>query len=401
MPEIQVNLFGELTVRAGENCIRETDSRQRKVWLLLAYLLFHHDRIVKPAELLGVIWSEEECEAASPGAIKTLLYRLRRELERLYKGAGKQLILHIDGGYCWNGDVAMHMDTEEFSRRCEALADGEDPGLAAGLLGLYRGEFLASFSSEFWVTPHAVYFHNLYMDLLLRTLPELEAAGQHEDILQLCRKAAAVEPFHEEIHCRLMAACIALKKYKEAMEVYTRLRDRFQSELGIVPSDETRAYYAEAARCGAQSALTAEVLRESLNEKDSRLGALICDFDFFRVLYQSMARSVMRSGIAVHLALVTMKGIRVAESDEKRWEKLRLALEDAIRCSLRRGDSATACSNSQFVFMLPHANYENTEKVCARIASAYHKKVSRLELGLNFEVFPIEPDDKENLQWIR
>ena len=136
MPEIQVKLFGELTVRAGENCIRETDNRQRKVWLLLAYLLFHHGRTVKPHELIDILWSEEEREAASPGAIKTLLYRLRHELERLWKGAGKQLILHIDGGYSWNDEITTVIDTDEFNRCCEAMETGADAMQAAEVLGL-------------------------------------------------------------------------------------------------------------------------------------------------------------------------------------------------------------------------------------------------------------------------
>jgi hypothetical protein len=224
---------------------------------------------------------------------------------------------------------------------------------------------------------------------------------RYDDMVRLCKAASASEPFHEEIHCYLMKAYIAQKKFKEAMEVYTNLRDRFQSELGIIPSEEIRAIYAEAARCGSQYVLTAETLRENLNEKDSLAGALICDYDFFRVLYQSMARSVLRTGIAVHLALLTMKGSRVKPSDEKRWDRLSHNLEETIRHSLRRGDSAAACTRSQYVIMLPQANYENSCRVCERILNVYYKKTSRLDVEVDYEVFPIQPDNKENLQWIR
>jgi hypothetical protein len=282
-----------------------------------------------------------------------------------------------------------------------ASAPEENPEETASLLELYRGEFLSRFSAEFWVTPHAVYYHNVYIGALLRILPVLEENRQYSVMLRLCRAAAVNEPFHEEIHACLMKAYIGLKKYKEAVEVYTDLRDRFRSELGVVPSEELRGIYAEAARCGSQYVLTAEDLINNLNEKDAPGGALICDYDFCRVLYQSMARSVLRSGIAVHLALFTVQAGRVDKTDEKRWEKILAQLEDTIRCSLRRGDSAAACTASQYVIMLPQANYENSCRVCERILSGYYKKASRLDAEVSYEVFPIQPDSKENLQWIR
>ena len=128
---------------------------------------------------------------------------------------------------------------------------------------------------------------------------------------------------------------------------------------------------------------------------------MICEFDFFRLLYRSLARSIARNGYAVHLALVTMQGRNVTEQNERRWKKLCSNVEESIRTSTRRGDSATQCSTSQFLVMLPRANYENSCMVCERIERAYYRKNSRLDIELSFEVFPLEPDDKENLQWIR
>ena len=400
VPKIYVNMFGEFSLHTDNAEIRETDSRSRKVWLLLAYLLFHHARPVKPGELMSILWPEGE---KAPGALKTLLYRVRTELDKLWEGAGKELILFRQNGYIWNSDIPLQLDCEEFDRHYDTLAASGESSTeeTVALLDLYRGDFLTHFSTELWVTPHAVYYHNLYIESLLGILPVLEENRQFDDMLRLCRAAAAGEPFHEGIHCCLMKAYIGQKKYKEAMEVYTELRDRFQSELGVVPSEEIRSIYAEAARCGSQHILNAESLRENLNEKDSLAGALICDYDFFRVLYQSMARSVLRSGIAVHLALLTMKGRRVEITNEKRWEKLSAHLEETIRHSLRRGDSAAACTTSQYVIMLPQANYENSCRVCERIISGYYKKVSRLDIDINYEVFPIQPDSKENYQWIR
>jgi hypothetical protein len=184
------------------------------------------------------------------------------------------------------------------------------------------------------------------------------------------------------------------------MEIYRKLKERLLSELGVLPGDEVRALYHEAKKINNYHTLSVENLKEQLRESNAPDGALVCEYDFFRVLCHSMSRSVLRNGIAIHLALITMKGKKVSELDGKRWEKLQSGLQDTIRCSLRRGDSAARCSASQFVIMLPRANYENSCMVCERISRAYYQKYSRFDAELRFDVFPIQVDDKENLRWI-
>jgi hypothetical protein len=158
--------------------------------------------------------------------------------------------------------------------------------------------------------------------------------------------------------------------------------------------------YHEAIKSSNEFAISVEMLQDQLKEVNDIGGALICEFDFFRVLCHSMTRSILRSGIAVHLALITMRGKKVTEHDTNRWSKLQADLQDVLRLSLRRGDSLARCSASQYVIMLPRANYENSCMVCERIIRAYYQKHSRLDVDLRYDVFPIELDDKENLKWM-
>ena len=113
-----------------------------------------------------------------------------------------------------------------------------------------------------------------------------------------------------------------------------------------------------------------------------------------------MARSVMRNGIAVHIALISAVS-KDGEFSNKRREKVMANIEDSIRYSLRRGDSAAKCSATQYVIMLPRANYENSCMVCERILKAYYKKNARNDVQIRYEVCALEPDDKENYQWIK
>ena len=42
-------------------------------------------------------------------------------------------------------------------------------------------------------------------------------------------------------------------------------------------------------------------------------------------------------------------------------------LQEQVRTGLRRGDVAARCSVSQYILMLPQANYENSCMVCRRL----------------------------------
>ena len=66
-------------------------------------------------------------------------------------------------------------------------------------------------------------------------------------------------------------------------------------------------------------------------------------------------------------------------------------LEDQIRISLRRGDAVARCSGSQYILMLPQANYENSCMVCERIVGAFSRRYPHSPVQLQYAVHPLEP----------
>lgn len=404
MSKMTVKMFGDFTISYEGETVSDSDNRSKKLWLLLAYLLYNRNRVLKQNELIELLWSENERGANPTGALKTLFYRLRSELDKLFYGAGKQLIISRNNGYIWNGDFEVELDCEIFDELKKTISEcgGDALEETVAMLRLHDGEFLSRLNGEFWVIPIATYYHNEYIMHCLRIFPLLLEAGRNEEIIEFCKTAALIEPFHDGIHGYYMRAYIAMGKQDRAVEIYQKYSDRLLSELGIIPSDEIREIYREAVKSNNGFSLTVDALRDQLKEDDSGPGgALVCEYDFFRILYFSTARSVMRSGIAVHLVLMTVTGKHGAELETKKREKYMANLEDTIRHSLRRGDSASRCSASQYVIMLPRANYENSCMVCERILKAYIKNYSYPDAEFRYEVFPIQPDEKEGFQWMR
>ena len=52
--KLRVQMLGDFSLRAGDNQISDTEGRSRKVWLLLAYMIYNRDRTVSQEELVEV-----------------------------------------------------------------------------------------------------------------------------------------------------------------------------------------------------------------------------------------------------------------------------------------------------------------------------------------------------------
>ena len=287
-------------------------------------------------------------------------------------------------------------DVEEFDRLCRLGASAADDGqkleydLAA--LELYRGDFLPKLSSESWVIPISAYYHNLYLQTVSEALDLLEARNEMEKAAALSRRATEIEPYEESLYQHLMRELLALGDLKSVITVYQGMSDLLFSTFGIMPSDESKALYRQAARTSNDQAVTLGFLREQLREGDDLPGALFCEYDFFRIIYRAEARSVARTGDAVHIGLLTVTGHDGQALPKRSMDVCMENLKNLLCINLRRGDVATRCSVSQYIVMLPQANYENACMVMERIVRAFFRQYPHSPAQLRYSVQPLEPN---------
>ena len=389
---LSIRMLGGFTISYEDQRISDQDNRSRKVWALIAYFIFHRKRIIPQEELLDLLWTDDQQNNNPTGALKAMIHRARNTLDALWPNAGKDLILHQGSGYTWNRAYSCNVDIDQFELLCKPSADGHhNAAQDVEALRVYRGTFLPNMSSETWVIPVAAYYHNCYIQRLLEALPVLLQQEQYGDVAALCQAAIAVEPFHEEIHCFYMRALLAMGDRNGAVRIYQKLRESLFSNFCILPSEETRALYHEATKTINDHTVEIDTLQQQLKEEFQH-GALICEYDFFRILYHSMERSMARSGVAAHIAVLTVEGRHGIQLSRKQQETAVNHLEEHIRMGLRRGDAAARCSVSQFVIMLPQANYENSCMVCNRLVRSYFRKHPRSDIDIKFTVCPILPD---------
>ena len=391
---LRVQMLGGISLHKGETRIDDSGNRSRKLWLVLAHMIYNRRRVIPQEELIGLLWSEEESSANPANALKTMLHRVRAMLDQLEPGAGHRLIVRREGSYAWNTDVPITFDVEEFDQLCRSAEQQAEGRLALRLqaLALYRGDFLSKLSTEPWVVPIAAYYHNLYLQTLQEVLLPLEEQKEWEQAARLCRDALRVEPYSETIYQHLMHALAEQGNQKDAVRAYEEMSELLFANFGVMPSDESRAIYREALRTVNDRAIPMGLVREQLREQDAVPGALICEYDFFKVLYQAEARSVARSGDAVHIGLLSLVGEDGRELPMRSIDRAMENLQEQIRINLRRGDVAARCSVSQFILMLPQANYENSCMVCQRICKAFVRQYPHSPAEIRYSVHPLEPN---------
>ena len=158
---------------------------------------------------------------------------------------------------------------------------------------------------------------------------------------------------------------------------------------------ESRTLYREALNSVQNGTVVSpEAAQERLCEQGEISGALVCDYDFFKMLYQAQARAIVRSGLVIHTALLTLKNRNRREVSPRSLALAMDNLEKHLTGALRKGDVITRCSASQFMIMLPSANYENSCKVCQRFISSFEKKYPHSPIYVDYYVQALIPSTR-------
>lgn len=383
---LEVRMLGSFTLRRGEASL-EVSGRSRKLYLLLACLIRERARGIPYEELGKLLWPGTEPDPGARGALKALFHRARRLLDGLGAGA---CLLNRDGLCRWDPAAPLTLDAEEFARLCQAGEEDEAHRLAlwTRALALYRGDLLPAAGDCPWAAEQARALHALWLDVALRTLPLLAEAGQWDRAAALAEDALGLEPCHEAL-CRWhMEALLRLEQRKEAVDAYLAFQTRLLAQSGVLPSDGLRELCRAARNDPDSRTITPADLPQRLREPPAD-GALLCAFDFFRVLCFSQVRLAQRSGQPLHAALLTLAGAEDAPLPRHSLDRAMDNLQEVILKELRRGDAAARCSAAQFVLLLPQAEYAGAVRVCRRVCRAFIRQFPHSPARLTFAVLPL------------
>ena len=392
---LTVNMLGKLQIFSNGVQIDEKDSRSRKTWLLLAYLIYCRHRVVSQDEIIDLLWEGGGDQVNPQGTLKTTLHRLRNMLNKLEPDAGHKLILRQDGGYRWNPAVDLCFDVEKFDQLSFAIAKAPEEenklDLCLQACEIYQGDFLEKLSSEPWVASIASLHHKMYVEIVLNALDILETSGQTERVLAVCEKALGIEPFHEQLCGYYVRALIGSGEKEKAVSYYEDLCRSLMDRYRSMPWESLRKLYRQALQTDNGYIVPVDDILSQLREENYTVGALYCEYDFFRILYQAQARAIARTGENIHIGLLTVKDPAEKNMSQKSRDLVMTNLKDVVCSNIRRGDVATRCSASQFIVMLPRADYDSSCMVCERIIRAFYRSHPHSPAEITYMVHAVEP----------
>ena len=389
---LYVKMLGDFSLSCGDVTLKSDDGRSKKIWHLLAYLLFYRNRISPSDELIRVLWGNDANDNPA-SALKTTLYRARKMLLPIQEQIGQELIISIAGGYRINPAVDVCSDCESFENACRYDRTSND-WVERGKEGLnsYTGAFLGKYSGEMWVIPLGVYYENMYQTLLLEVLAKLWEDEHYSDLVYHAKRSLEYIHNHEGVYQYLMRGLLKIGEHALAAEIYEEMRRALLDNFGVTPDETSQSLYREILYNINLQSLSDDVILTQLRENDMLSGAMVCEYPIFRQLCHAESRASIRSGQNTHVALLSISGKNGKELSARSLSVAAENLKNTVQKRLRCGDVISQCSASQIIIMLRSAGYEDSKTVCRRLIDAFVKAYPHTPVSVKFSVLVLLAD---------
>lgn len=395
--ELTVKMFGKFQVENEKGILNKENMRSEMLTRLLAYMISRREKDMTAQELIDVLWPDDQSDNPA-GALKNLMYRLRKLMSRTWGDGGKYIVTGR-GAYQLNPEFVFHIDIEEFEECCRQVFNSEDPAVqqenGKRAVELYQGMFLSELSSEYWVVSIATYYHSIYLTMVKRLAALLEKEKKFTDVEEICGKAIQIEPLDEEIHCFLLRAMIADNKQQLAASHYKETVKLLYDSLGVRPSGEMENIYEELQKIQHDHESNIDIIQEDLREEKAS-GAFFCEYGVFRKIYALESRSSRRLGISVHLALVSLYLDFQIQKEGQDYTDLigegMSVLEETLMKRLRSSDIVCRYSVNQFLVMLPACQYEDAKMVVSRLKDSFYRSGKTNKLLLQYSIDELDVD---------
>ncbi len=395
--------------QAGDNCLRiytlghfhvkldnfdfsEKARRSTKLWELFKYLITNRNKQIPVETIIESLWPEQEYNN-QVSALHTLTHRMRKLFNEEFSPGMNPFRLDISQGcFCLKLMNDCWIDADEFAKLSQQAAElsSTDPGAAIETyrkaLSLYQGDYFIEYSSRKWLLPARRHYRHLYLQNLLEKLKLLMAFERYSDIFNACEKAFQIEHFMEveALHLYYIEALLKSGNKKQALCHYEFLTSTLYQDYGTKPSSSLKDLYKQMQPDAEAAGLNLNAIHEKLIERDKQDGAFICDLDFFRFLYRLEIRRNERSSQELILELFTLNCDENPAYKKDTLNKAMSALEKILLANLRKGDTITRFSESQFLALLPNVSQVQSKKIYNRINSSFNNVYKNKGITLEF-----------------
>jgi WD40 repeat protein/DNA-binding SARP family transcriptional activator len=231
---LQIRLLGQFDVRLDGQPVHIPAQAAQS---LLAYLVLNPGLPQRRERLAGLFWPDV-AEASARGNLRHALWRVRKALGTC-PATGRDYILADEFTVTFDPQADLWLDT-----RC--LDTPPDPASALESLltaaGVYRGELLPGFYDD-WVTAERQRLQAAFESRMALLLEKLIEAGRWADVLDIAERWVALGGAPEPAYRALMQAHAAQGNQSQVAATFHRCYEALRQELGVAPSEQTRALF--------------------------------------------------------------------------------------------------------------------------------------------------------------
>lgn len=385
--KIYVQMLGGFSITVGDEKLDLGSNSKANFLKLTEIVLLRGMGGVSKRDLIDGIFGHKSLLDEN-NSLNNLLHQARTQLKKAGM-PGRKIIDGKRGVYAPenNPDYEYILDVQEFEDVClKANSEKKDDKKLyyyQKAFGIYGGELLPEFATDYWVILESVRLKRLYDDVVDFLGKHYKEAEDFEALFDLYDKANKIYP-DNGWQIEMIDALILRKEYKTAYELYTKCAHYYQDELEVPIPDALRSCYE---RLSDNVRVVTDDIRQiqaNIIRKDEKLksemgtrkiGAYLCPFTSFIDVYHVLRRNLERRGSSIFMMLCTLvdyegKPIQNQEKLNARAEILQQSLSEG----LRKGDVYTKYSSSQYLILLIGTKRED----CAIIYQRLSRRVKEL-----------------------
>ena len=272
----------------------------------------------------------------------------------------------------------------------KVLDDASEQGFET-ILSLYKGDLLLGYDTESWIVPRSMYYHEMFLRAAYKYLTLLSDKKRYEDVMRVSRRALEIDKFDSRLNLELMNSMVQLGMKSEAMNHYNYTVNLHYTQLGTRPSEDILDFYKTLIKIEHSSETALEAVSRDLEKDDGDKTAFVCDYSIFKDIYKINMRNLQRLGITVFLGVLTLSSTNPepTDADLLLLDKVMGMLQATLKFNLRKGDTISRYSPSQFVVLLPTHNHNTGSLALERVKSAFYKNCSIPDFILTYKLTPI------------
>lgn len=399
MSTIRIQMMDDFAIYIDEIQKEHMVKQSKKGLALMHYLIIHHGQSVPNHKLLQALWPEEK-NSNPENALKTLVSRLRVQLNQLAPDFGKCIVADR-GAYHWENLPGMTIDLFELESIISEMSASEGDkekwlALFQKLLKLYAGDLLQNSNSYEWVLSRATWLHNKYIDAVYRCCDILKQEENYDEIVNICRQALNVDNFDDKLHMEMMSALVKTNRSNEALTQYKHVIHLHYRYLNTQPSNDIQEFYKQIETAGKTLDFNLDSIRAELKESGEQRGAFICEYTVFKEIFNLQMRNLERLGSTMFLAVIMVSGLNGKPMESMKQEKVMEVLTEILRGNLRKGDTITRFNTTIMALLLPTVNYTTGRMVMERIKRLFYKKFPNSNMVFNYRIGPLGSEELPN-----